>query len=232
MWPLPKIEESTVTFSFSSDHLFCTLIEKINTAPFAHITHYQKYNYSDLTIAHKTIFNPTIIKQLINDFLIKHKKQNARIIFSLAQESITEKYITLNSDRPSIAHFGFTPSHHCLWGYRFMYHNEHGQSVFYFYRASRSLVLQYQLIAIALRLNLIDITTDQMALFYAYKKINDKQFRQTQYALDMAETDNNIGQKIDRSSCARALSLSELDYSNNSTDFAIAYGLFTTIRDV
>lgn len=225
MWPLPKIEHSIVTFSFASDYLLCTIIEKIATIPFLSMSATTKYWYSDLTIAHQTVCNPTRIKQIISSFIAEHKKHNALIIFSLSDANITEKYVTLPADNPTITDFGYSPSSHYVTGHRLMYHNHHGQAVFYFYRISHAVILQYQLIALSLRLNLINITTDHTALFYAYKNLVSQPFRQSQYALDMIETNNTIHKKIPLSSIKKAISLHE-NTLHDSTDIAIAYGLF------
>src|SRR5690606_2679509 len=124
--------------------------------------------------------------------LSRHNKQNAFIAFSLQGASLTEQFITMPTSHPKAIDFGVTQSSNFLWGYRFMYHNHNGQAIFYLYKIPRSLLLQYKLLAITTKINLIMIATQTMSYFNAYKAIFGSSFRQSQFSLDMVRHNNNI----------------------------------------
>lgn len=230
MWPIPPLEHELITISFSPNNLVLSWIQKntTNNAPLQ-FTAYERHELHNLELEKLILFNPTRIGQLIKDFLSRHNKHNAFIAFSLRGESLTEKFITLPTSHPKTTDFGITQSSNFLWGYRFMYHNHDGQAVFYLYKIPRSLLLQYKLLAIAMNINLIMISTHHMTYFNAYKNIFGLSFRQTQFGLDMMGNNNKIENLLSADILQRMITpLPNILVSDERTYLANAYGLFTT----
>ena len=111
-----------------------------------------------------------------------------------------------------------------------MYPNDDGQFVFYVYSVPRSLVLQYQLLAIAAQCNLITMTTQTMALLSAYKNIFGTAFRRSQLAVDMMRCNNTIDDLIGIDTVNRMISGAGHIVGDERLSVAAAAGLFCSER--
>ena len=191
MWPIPTLKNEFVSVFFSSDTIACCWIQKTTAglAPLI-VRAYQRYTLDNVQIIHLIPFNPTKIKEYIQVFLSQHKLDNAFITFCL--DGIAERYVMLPTSTPHHADFEMSHSSNVQWEYRYLYPNHEGRYVFYTYAIARSLILQYELLAIGLHCNLIGITTKSMALLEAYKNIFGAAFRKSQLAIDMIRSDNTI----------------------------------------
>lgn len=230
MWPLPPLENELITISFSPNNLTLSWIQKnTKTKTPLQCTAYERHELSNLELEKLILFNPTHIAKLITHFLSRHKKHNAFIAFSLQGASLTEEFITLPTSHPKATDFGMTPSSNFLWGYRFMYHNHDGQAVFYVYKIPRSLLLQYKLLTITTKMNLIMITTQTMSYFNAYKTIFGSSFRQSQFGLDMMRHNNKIENLISTDILKRVITPPiNISIADEHAYLANAYGLFTS----
>jgi hypothetical protein len=234
MWPIPVVEHEIVTVSFSSDSLVCSWIQKTNNglAPLV-LRAYERYLFDNLELEHLTIFNPTTIKKHITSFLHKHDKQNAFIVFSLDGSGVTEQFVALPTSTPHRADFGVTYSSNVLWGHRYVYPNDHGQSVFYVYSVPRSLLLQYQLLAVAAECNVITITTKNMGLLTVYKHIFGAAFRRSQLAIDMMRHNNNIDDLISVDILKRIITVPlSVQLNDERSYIAAACGLFFDEKEI
>lgn len=228
MWPIPACEYEYVTVSFSSDSIVCSWIQKTKNglAPLALRAH-ERYDLNNAEIVHGTLFNLTTIKNLIDGFLRKHDKQDALILFSIDATDSMEQFVALPTSTPHRADFGVAHSSNLLWGHQYMYPNDHGQFVFYVYTVPRSVILQYQLLALALRCNLMAITTNTMALLAAYRAVFGSAFRRSQLAVDMVRFNNHVQKMVSDDALKRLITvpmLSELYHDRVS--IAVACGLF------
>jgi len=209
MWPIPVLEHELVSISFFPDALVCSWIQKTKTgtAPLV-LRAYQHYPLTNLELENLIPFNPTVIKKCIISFLREHGLQNAFVTFCLCNDSgVMEKFVAMPISTPHRSDFGIAQSSNMLWEYRYLYPNDHGQYVFYVYSIPRSLILQYQLLAVAAQCNLITITTQTMALLDAYKTIFGVAFRRSQLAVDMMRYDNNVEQLISVDALRRMMSI-------------------------
>lgn len=199
MWPIPALEHKIVSVSFAPDAVVCSWIEKAKngTAPLI-MRAYKRYPLTNLELTNLVLFNPTVIKQHITSFLHMHNLTDAFVAFIVHGPSVVEQFVAMPTSTPHRTDFAISSTaRSVLWEYRYLYPNDHGQFVFYVYTVPRSLVLQYQLLAIAAQCNLITITTQTMALLSAYKNIfGAAAFRRSQLAVDMMRCNNNIGDLI------------------------------------
>jgi hypothetical protein len=228
MWPIPPIEHEIVSISFSPDALVCSWIQKAKngTAPLV-LRAYKRYQLTNLELEKLILFNPTDIKKYITSFLQEHNIRNAFITFCFDGPGVTEKYVAMPTSTPHRTDFGIPQSSTILWEYRYVYGDDHGRYIFYVYIVPRSLLLQYQLLAIAVQCNVITITTKTMALLDAYKNIFGVAFRRSQLAVDMMHSGNNIDDLISVDAVRRMVSVPvTINVMDESLSIAAACGLF------
>ena len=232
MWPIPTLDHRLVTIIFSLQDITCCWIEKTSgaAAPFL-LRAYKKYSLFDYELEKLILFNPSRIKKYIQSFLDLYGLQNAFVAFCFDGPSIIDHYIPMTTSTPSRKDFSISQSHALLWQYSYLYQNDHGQYVFYVYAVPRLVVLQYQLLGIALRCNLLVMTSKKAALLEAYKHIFGTAFRKTQLALDMMRFDNDLEGILSIDLIKRVVSVplhcsAQADYSA----IAIAYGMLNSER--
>ena len=231
MWPIPRLNNEFVSIFFDSNTLVCCWIQRITTASAPLILRaYRRYPLNSFESLHLIPFNPTKIKKYIHSFLSQHKLHNAFITFCL--DGITEKYVTLPTSTPHRSDFEMPTASNMQWEYRYLYPDHEGQYIFYTYTVTRSLLLQYELLAIGLQCNLISITTKNIALLNAYKNIFGIAFRRSQLAIDMMRYDNNIELLISINSLRRMISIDMIgDAQDEKLFIAAACGLFYSERE-
>ena len=224
MWPLPTLQNDIITISFSPDNLVCSWIQKTDNQSRIEIKAYQRTTLEHLELEKLILFNPTHIKNIITTFTSKLNKNNAFIAFSLHGLSIVEEYITLASSTPKREDFGIPHSSNRLWNYQYLYQNDKGQFVFYLYKVPRSLLLQYKLLAIATKSNLITITTQNIALLQCYKNIA---LRQSTFAVAMMQHHNNLELLISSEIMQQVMTIpSNICIKEELPYLATSYGLF------
>jgi hypothetical protein len=232
MWPIPALAHKFVSVFFTSDFLVCCSIIKTKngTAPFV-LDAYKSYPLDHGELHNLTLFNPTIIKQYITSFLTEHHLQDAFVAFVLHGEAVQEQFVTMPTATPHRTDFAISHSTHMMWEYRYMYPNHDGQFVFYLYSLPRSILLQYQLLAISAQCNLITITTQTMGLLSAYQHIFGSAFRRSQLAIDMMRHNNNIGDLITADTARRMIDTSAVKLSKDDClQCVAAAGLFCSER--
>lgn len=225
MWPIPSLNHKLITISFSSDAVTCCWMEKSTTSSAPLIMRaYQRYPLDNLESIELMIFNPTFIKKCVHAFLHKHRLHNSFIVFCL--DDVAERYIALPTSTPHISDFDIPKTSMMHWEYRYLYSDHDGHYTFYIYAVPRSLILQYELLAIALSCNLIGITTKTAALLSSYKNIFGVAFRKSQLALDMMRYNNEIEKVITPDAVRRMVSFSgDIPHEHYNT-VAAACGIF------
>ena len=129
------------------------------------------------------LFNPSRLHSLISSFLTKHNLSNASIVTALSGNGLVEKQIMLL--RPTAELQSLEESEKINWHYYCLQNNPGPTAApWYCCGIPPEILLQYQLLAIRCRLNLIQITTPTMALLKAYSFLKKKQGTQEQNASD------------------------------------------------
>lgn len=228
MWPIPALEQELCTVSFSPDSVTCSWIQKTdNSRALLALRAYKRYSLDNLELEHLTLFNPTTIKKHISSFLAEHNKTDAFIAFSLDGPAVAEQYIALPTSTPHRSDFGIAQNSSVVWDYRYLYPNDHGQFIFYVYMVPRSLILQYQLLAIAAQCNLVAITIKSMALLTTYQHIFGTAFRRSQLGVDMMRHNNNIDALISADILRRMIHMpTTITLPDERSYIAAACGLF------
>lgn len=227
MWPIPFLKNEFVSIIFSSDAISCSWIQKTNkgAAPLV-LRAYQRYTLHNSELYNLIPFNPTTIKKYILSFLQQYDLKNAFILFCLDGPGMLERFVSMPISTAHRTDFDIPHTSSIQWEYRYIYPN-HGQYVFYVYALPRSLILQYELLAMSMRCNMVMMTTKTAALLAAYKNIFGIAFRASQLAIDMTRYDNNVEDLISVDALRRMITIdSSIDIKNEKIFIASAYGLF------
>ena len=231
MWPLVKLDNNIVTMTFHPQHLCLSWItHKKGRAPLA-LQAYKRFPLHNLELERLTIFNPTQLKKMITSFLSTHKLNNAFVIFGLSGPGIKEKMVTVSHASPTPDDFALPISKDLLWDFQYLYPKDNSQFVFYVYGIPQHILFQYQLLAIAAKLNVIKITPARVGLFNAYQFLFGDAFRQGQLALDMIRNHNMIEQVFTNETITRMIEISpDIDKKQEQSHILQACGLFVSER--
>jgi len=248
MWPIPALEHKFVSVLFSPQALVCCWIESfvaLRYTPAGHsgravqnrqliLRAYKRYPLDNLELANFTLFNPTIIKKYISSFLNEHNLQDAFVAFSLHGPAVTEQFIAMPTSTPHRTDFKIVGNaRSILWEYRYLYPHENGQFMFYVYTVPRSLILQYQLLAIGAQCNLITVSTHTTSLLSAYQYMFGSAFRRSQLAVDMKRCNNAIETLISTDAINRMVTVgTDINVAQERLYLAAAVGLLCSERIV
>jgi hypothetical protein len=190
MWPLPPLKNELVSFIFDQDHLACVWLRQTKAQPpLLTLQAYQRVTLENMC-DQASITNPTGIVKHINAFLHDHRIDNSFATFALSPSHITQKYITLTHATPTPTDFALTTEQHINWEYDYLYPTDTNKYVFYLCGINHPILLQYKLIAMRTSMNLLSISTQDIALLQVYQHMHGDAFRNTQLALDMIAHDN------------------------------------------
>lgn len=172
---IPAIDESIVGINITPRTITCSWIEPTPYAalPFTlkaykHLL-FEVNNKTDLTL-----FNPTRMQSLINNFLELHEVGDASVVIALSGEGLIEKQIMLSRASADLKSVEENPEL-MAWHYYCLQDNPTvPKNPWYCCGISRSVLLQYQLLAIQAELNVMQYTTPTMALLKAYRYIKQK----------------------------------------------------------
>lgn len=206
MWGLPKHTDQLVTITFQPQVMTCSLITSSQQfAPLA-LQAYKKIIFQELELENLMVFNSTKIYEYILNFLDTYNAHNAFVACSLRGPTLFERFVAVTKADPTMEDFTVPDRrHHMHWDYRFAYPADNGFWVFYVTGMPRTLLLQYQLLAINTQLNLLTITSERMALLKLYEYQHGNAFRRSQLAIDMMRHHNMIEYLFDHDTLSRIL---------------------------
>jgi hypothetical protein len=188
--------DDLITISLNPQFLTCTWMKsaQINAKNNNRwmLKNYHKIPLLNLEFEQSVPFNLTRIKQSIHEFITANDLKSAYAAIAISGPGIKEEFLTRSIAHPKREHFESEELKLNIWDYIYLYPMDHGQFAFYVTSISRQQVLQYQLLAISLQLNLLVLTTQSMALLQAYKYMQGTNFRHSQLGLDMIAHKNNM----------------------------------------
>lgn len=203
MWRLPQHDNQLVTITFQPQVMTCSLITPSQHSTPLALQAYKKITFQELELENLIVFNATKIRQHIVDFLDTCNARNAFVACSLRGPKLFERFVPMAKANPSMEDFALPEGNHMLWDYRFAYPADNGLWVFYVTGMPRSLLLQYQLLAISTQCNLLTITSERMALLKLYEYQHGNAFRRSQLAVDMVRHHNMIEYLFDSDALSR-----------------------------
>jgi len=192
---MKQMKGQYISIGLSPTDLTCSWIEKKRKiSPQFHLNGYLRTPLHHLETENLRLFNPTRLQEYIRSFLTMHALKDPFVVISLKGPGVFEHWISFGSATPSEDRFLQTVPDlkNTLWDYRYLYPTQDGKFMFYVCGIKRELLFQYQLLALSLRLNLIALTTEQMALLQLYKFSHTKQAPQAQLETDMRKHNNQL----------------------------------------
>lgn len=189
---MPSIKNEIVNVSFSPQTIVCSWIKYRSASQPYHINAYQRFQLKNLELEKQIIFNPTHITRLITSFLKKYHLHNAFALFSVTGTGIFEEIITCTEASPTQQHFNIPALKKMVWDYVYLYPLDQARYTFYICGIPQELLLQYLLLANALPVNILTVTTQHMALLNLYRKLHSSSFNHSQLGVDIAKHHNNL----------------------------------------
>jgi hypothetical protein len=185
MWPLPTITNKLLAITCTPQEICCSLIRPTRIA-----RRYELYAHHCFPLIHHEfeqliLFNPTRIRTYIQKVISQHQLENSSCVIALTGPSITQRIITIHESTPAYHQIVDPRLKGLVWDYYYLYPEDDSRHALYVTGIKQALLLQCTLLFLQLPLHLIGITTESMALLYAYKQIYGSAFRSTQLACDM-----------------------------------------------
>lgn len=220
-----------ITIVFTPHNLICAWIEPSHGHTPLILRAYERFPCVNLELEHSILFNPSIIKKYITQFIHRHALEKAYVSFSIAGPSCKEYVMKHHHASPHFAEFNLEKQPHWYWEYRYLYPHDDGTFMFYVCGLPAPIILQYQLLAHALHLNLITLTTRSMSLFTLYRFMYGAAFRKGQLAVHMAQREQNPERLFSQDSLHRILTMPSSFPIEKEKEFSFllhACGLFVT----
>lgn len=156
-----------------------------------------------LELEQLTLFNPTAIGALIASW---QTQSNAPLLCALHGPGLQEQMIFLHTPHPDKGQLPVSHAPHWQWHHTYLYSVDH-QHCFYLCGIKKSILFQYQLMAINHNLPLSLLTTERMALLHCYKQLCGTTFRSSQLANDMTTYHNRVERLFFKDDLARILQI-------------------------
>lgn len=191
MWPFKQSEPNLISVSLNPQYMCCSLIqrEKDNIIT---IQAYKMILFKHLEFEKSIVFNFSKISNTIKTFIKTYNIKNPMLTFSISGPNIFEKIVTLSTSMPTKEDFKIPQINKLNWQYSYLGPSVHGGFDFYFCGITREALFQYNLIAIKSGIKPIVITTPKVSHIELYKYIKDNTFRQSQFAIDLAQNNYDI----------------------------------------
>lgn len=190
MWPIHPIRNKHVALTLSPSALTCSWWDALETEH-PELKAYQRIPLTKAEYSDGVIYNPTALKNIIEQFLTTHNLHNSFIHLAINSPRCIERIVTLPHSSPVYTDFQLPELKKCSWNYHYLYPFEH-EFAFYVCGLPRELIAQYKLLALTIPLNIIMLTTGHIALFTVYKKLFSSSFRQSQLAADMMQQNHSL----------------------------------------
>lgn len=171
MLGIPAIADSIVGVTITPRTLTCSWIQPspdtslpYTLKAYKHMLH-EPHEKNSLVL-----YNPTRVRSHIVTFLQLHELEDSLVVFALAGNGMTEKQLMLA--QPAAQLKTIEQDEQTAWQYFRLQDNPNlPQSPWYCCGITRSILFQYQLLAIQTEANVVQITTPTMALIKAYRHI-------------------------------------------------------------
>ena len=203
MWRKEK-HHNTLVLSISPHYVRALFFKNHTNRP--HLCAYQKNRLEHLEFENLILFNPTRIAKLITTFVSSHQSSHTKTHIILNGPSLSEQFISLPLAHPTINQFpiSYEPKWH--WEYQYLYPYDHN---YYFYVCGiqKQLLLQYQLLALHIDLNLQSLTSERIGLLKIYRFLFGSAFRRAHLGTDLMAHNNKIEQLFTKDDLSRTLSI-------------------------
>jgi hypothetical protein len=226
MWH--KKNQESVSIVIHENMLSLAWLQWPDQARPPHLKAYKTITLQSSEIVRGIIYNPTAIKTIIQEFLMRHNIAHIPVLCAIKNSIIIEKYFHTASSElsPEIKEFFKSK----VWNYCHLGSTiDHDSFVVYACGLPREYMFHYRLFALFAQLNLLVVTTTAMAQFMLYKYIYGAAFRQSQLSVDLARHTYDLTPFFTADSITRVVSIpSDLhsSWQSQAPMLASALGLF------
>jgi len=228
MWPLPRIHNEHVCILLTTDSLVCSWITIDKTLPT--LKAYQRTPL-DTQLTHGLLYNPSHIAHVIHHFLADYKLTDSFVYIAVDSPTVVENIVSTSIARPTRHQLESSELKKCVWDYRYLYPYQDSQFMFYTGGITRPTLLQYQLLAIKARLNLITLTPKNLVLLNLYKHIQGASFRRSKMAQDIPYNGTHLDYTIPLDTLRRCITFAptvHIRLEQESSHLAPLIGLYLT----
>ncbi len=174
------------------------------------------------------IYNPTALKNLIQEFLKRHNLEHPHVALALNAKSLTEKFALMPTPEPTADFRHLFKNKE--WHYRYVCHAlNDDRFIIYACGLPREYIFHYQLFALYADLNLQSLTSTAMTRFILYKKMYGAAFRQSQLSAHLEQHNFDLATFFTPDTIARTLIIPrdiEVVLDQEHKALACAVGLF------
>ncbi len=167
-----------------------------------HRLHYKKLDH--LELEKLILFNSATIGSTLSSW--QQQSETSAPLLCALQGPLQEQLVMLHNAHPTENQLPISHAPHWEWQYTYLYSLDH-QHCFYLCGIKKTMIFQYQLMAITHGLTLNLLTTERMALLHCYRLLNGAAYRATQLANAMSAQHNRIEQLFFKEDLPRILQI-------------------------
>jgi|GEM_PF-3316717 len=187
MWQLlPKVHHETIGLCITPDTLIISWIQPHQGSSPYIIKAYKEIKLSPTTFCQNYLFNPTVLQLSIQSFVQTYGLENAYTFCAIQGSGIHERFTSLIPPYPE------NQKKHVMHLQQYVYTLDNAEKVFYHVSMPSTLMMQYMLLALHARLNLIALVPHFTAYLALYQRIHASAFRRAQLAQDMRKHSNQL----------------------------------------
>jgi len=230
MWPFGRKKNELVTVSLTPQNLTCSWIERAHNKRSAHrLMAYTRVPLKRLEFAQALLFNRTVIKKHIISFLQKHHLKNEPVALSVSGPKVFEKIVLTKTASPTIKEYEIPELHTLNWNSMYLCPSQREGFDFFVCGMKPEHLFSYQLLAQSSGINVVAITTGQLAHLHLYKHMQGDTFRQSQLSMDLLANRYDLHSLCNANTIAQSLNISEelgIDLNKEYPFLSTTLGLF------
>lgn len=208
MWPFTRKQNELVTISLTPHHLTCCLIEQSQKKDTLHLVKaYTRFPLHHLEFAQAVLFNPTVIKQQITQFLTNAGLSYPRVALSISGPRVFEQIVQTHEASATKTSFALPELETLTCDCSYLCPSQKGGFDFFVCGIKQEHLFSYQLLAHATNIDLVTITTGQHALLQLYKHTRGTSFRQSQLSLDLLANKYDPNALYDATTITQSISI-------------------------
>jgi hypothetical protein len=230
MWPFTKKTNNVVTIYLTPQQLSCCHMKQSSPGTTETRVHsYLNIPLTHLEFEHALLFNPTLLKQYITNFIATTGLKRPSVALALSGPHILEKIVHTHEAVASPEAFNIPDLASLSWDASYLCPSQQGGFDFFVCGIQPEHLFSYQLFTQGTHLTITTLSTGQHALLQLYKHLHGSTFRQSQLSLDLKKHQYNPSALVDTATILRNLTIRpelHLDVTNESHMLGTHLGLF------
>lgn len=229
MWPFTKKQNDLITIYLTPQYLTCCHMQQSAHQTSPHVQSYLKVPLKHLEFAQALVFNPTVLKHHVTQFITNTGLHYPPVALALSGPRIFEQIVQTHEAVVTPNSFDTLELATLSWDCSYLCPSQKGGFDFFVCGIKPEHLLSYQLFAHAASLNIVAITTGQHAQLQLYQKIHGSAFRQSQLSLDLRAQKYDPANLIDVDLLKQSLTLNpslQIDMTKDCQLLSTHAGLF------